>query len=79
MAPGAKVVPEMPGLFCRLSVIVAPGFARISRSVATVTGTKLSAPLTIEMPPGMSMSRTWSAWTGAGGTGAAGARERLDV
>ena len=33
LAPGANVVPAMPGLYWRLSVSVAPGVAVISRAV----------------------------------------------
>ena len=39
LAPGAKVVPEMPGFSCSVSVMVAPPLASSSRCVATVTAT----------------------------------------
>jgi hypothetical protein len=49
-APGAKVVPEIPGFNCSVSVIVAPPWVTSSRCVVTVTGTK--TPSVATMLPG---------------------------
>jgi hypothetical protein len=70
-APGANVLPMMPGLVCRESVIVWPLVDRTSRSVTTVTELKVSS-VTISVPGKGSRTGVSSAWT-AGAADALGA------
>src|SRR5690606_20025885 len=61
----------MPGLVCRVSVIVWPPVDRTSRSVTTVTELKVSS-VTISVPGNGSRTGASSGWT-AGAAGAIGA------
>ena len=81
LAPGANVVPAMPGLYWRLSVRVAPGVAVISRAVTIVSGTKASGAMNVRdgMSAGGVVGNCVAAGPWAGAAAGRGATTGLGV